>query len=51
LFLIYDIAQSRERGKLSVRRAMRQQTTFVPARQKQPRFSTAMTLTTSLKSV
>jgi hypothetical protein len=32
LFLIYDVTQSRERGKVSVRRAMRQQTTFAPAR-------------------
>jgi hypothetical protein len=45
------LAQSRERGKVSVRLAMRQQTTFAPVFKKRPAFQMLMTLTTAQKSV
>jgi hypothetical protein len=35
--IVFCDAQSRERGKVSVRRAMRQQTTFAPCIQKMAR--------------
>jgi hypothetical protein len=49
--ICFCTAQSRERGKLSVRRAMRQQTTFTPASKNGPAFQKLVTLTTARTSV